>query len=436
MIRPDSSHNNAIVHRALLAVLLGAACGAASAASTERLTVGSAGEESQAHSFVHSISADGRYVAFMSRADNLVAGDTNKAMDVFVRDLETGLTERVSVSGDGTQGNKGSRFPSISGDGRYVAFVSDADNLVAGDLNRRSDVFVHDRSTGATTRVNISAVGTEARFGHSHVAAISDNGRFVAFSSDATNLVADDKNQTSDIFVRDLEAQTTERISLSNGGVEANNASLQVAISSDGRIVAFFSHASNLVPDDGNDQPDVFVRDRKTGKTTRVSVAGDGKEVPGVNGLELDISGNGRFVGFTSTAKLTPDDTNGRPDVFVHDRNTGTVERISVGRNGNQGDGGSGAVSISTTGRYVAFTSAAKNLVSGDGNAVLDVFVRDRVKGTTRRYSVPDGGGEANRASLLGKISGNGGVVAFTSVANNLVPDDTNRKADGFVRTR
>jgi Tol biopolymer transport system component len=416
MIRPDSSHNNAIVHRALLAVLLGAACGAASAASTERLTVGSAGEESQAHSFVHSISADGRYVAFMSRADNLVAGDTNKAMDVFVRDLETGLTERVSVSGDGTQGNKGSRFPSISGDGRYVAFVSDADNLVAGDLNRRSDVFVHDRSTGATTRVNISAVGTEARFGHSHVAAISDNGRFVAFSSDATNLVADDKNQTSDIFVRDLEAQTTERISLSNGGVDANNASLQVAIS--------------------NDQPDVFVRDRKTGKTTRVSVAGDGKEVPGVNGLELDISGNGRFVGFTSTAKLTPDDTNGRPDVFVHDRNTGTVERISVGRNGNQGDGGSGAVSISTTGRYVAFTSAAKNLVSGDGNAVLDVFVRDRVKGTTRRYSVPDGGGEANRASLLGKISGNGGVVAFTSVANNLVPDDTNRKADGFVRTR
>ncbi len=229
------------------------------AATTERVSVSSAEAEGNYRSNWSSVSADGRYVAFSSLADNLVAGDTNGVVDVFVRDRVTGITDRVSVSGAGEQGNDWSNWPSISADGRYVAFMSTANNLVAGDTNGSWDVFVRDRVSGETERVNVSSAGAEAN-GPSGYSVISADGRYVAFMSDATNLVPGDTNGRADVFVRDRMAGETQRVSVSSAGVEADGRSDENSISADGRYVAFGSRASNLVPGDTNGTRDIFVR--------------------------------------------------------------------------------------------------------------------------------------------------------------------------------
>jgi Tol biopolymer transport system component len=376
------------------------AAGAAANAGngTERVSVDSAGNQGNLPSYSTAISADGRFVAFASDADNLVPGDTNGQTDIFVHDRKTGATERVSIDSAGNQGNLPSFDPAISANGRFVAFRSDADNLVPGDTNGGgppfgADVFVHDRRTGATERVSIDSAGNQGNL-PSFDPAISANGRFVAFSSFADNLVPGDTNGgdllfgAADVFVHDRRTGVTTRVSVDSAGNQANNGSLAPAISANGRFVAFSSDADNLVPGDTNGGggpfltgTDAFVHDHKTGATERVSIdsAGNQGNLPSYSAA---ISANGRFVAFSSDAdNLVPGDTNGETDAFVHDRKTGATERVSIDSAGNQGNNFSYSAAISANGRFVAFGSLADNLVPGDTNGQIDVFVHDRKTG-------------------------------------------------------
>jgi len=405
------------------------------AQSTERVSVSSAGLEGISDSDRPAISADGRHVAFASLASNLVSNDTNGADDCFVHDRQTGQTVRISVDSAGLQCNGESSHPAISADGRFVAFVSAGTNLVPGDSNGRRDVFVHDRHTGQTRRVSVSTAGAQGN-ADSELPSISADGRFVAFSGAASTLVAGDTNLHEDVFVHDLLTGRTSRISADSFGVQGNDHSRTPSLSADGRIVAFASQASNLVPADTNHQMDVFVHDRSTALTSRVSVSSLGTQSHG-SGNDLSISADGRFVVFESSAtNLVSGDTNGYQDVFVHDRGTLQTSRVSVNSAGVQGNGRSNSRSISADGRFVAFASYAPNLVPGDANGHRDAFVHDRWQSQTFRVSVSSAGGEGNDASWLPSISADGKCIAFLSAARNLVPGDRNLVNDAFVRDR
>jgi Tol biopolymer transport system component len=406
---------------------------------TTRVSVASDGTESNNHSYLPSISADGRYIAFRSDADNLVPGDTNSKSDVFVRDRETGMTTRVSVATDGSQANGNSGFfgISISFDGRFVAFDSEASNLVPGDTNQTWDVFVHDRQTSITTRVSVSSDGIQGN-SESISPVLSADGRFVAFGSDATNLVPGVTNQAGDIFMHDRWTGETTRVSVANDGSQFNGASFSHSISSDGRYVAFvlMERHSDWHPTGGTD---VLVHDRLTGETTIVSVSSDGTYGNGWSGFHggTAISGNGRFIAFGSDAtNLVPGDTNDVIDIFVHDRQTGETTRVSVASDGTQGDGNSVSPSLSYDGQFVAFQSFATNLVLGDTNNAPDIFLHDRQNGETTRVSVTRDGLQGNNSSYRTSISAEGRYVAFASDASNLVPEDANGVRDIFVHDR
>jgi len=354
---------------------------------TELVSVDSSGVQGNAASVWPSISADGKVVAFASGATNLVAGDTNGYGDVFVHDRATGVTERVSVDSTGAEGDRGGTFPSISADGQIVAFTSRSANLVAGDTNGFVDVFVYDRSTGITERVSMDSSGAESNGESQGFVAISADGQIVAFYSDASDLVAGDTNGVSDVFVHDRSTGITERVSVDSLGVEGNGDSgysdFGASISADGQIVAFYSSASNLVDGDTNGVYDVFIHDRSTGITERVSVDSFGVEGNGGSGYGASspptISADGRFVAFYSLASnLVAGDTNGTNDVFVHDRATGITERVSVDSLGAEGNGAGYGSAISANGYAVAFFSYASNLVAGDTNGYGDVFVNER----------------------------------------------------------
>ncbi|MHB8974090.1 MAG: SdrD B-like domain-containing protein [Pirellulaceae bacterium] len=345
--------------------------------SIERVSVTTNGTQGNDLSNSASISADGRYVAFTSAASNLVPDDTNGFADVFVYDRQADLIERVSIASDGTQANHMSSAPSISADGRYVAFISGASNLVPGDTNRQQDVFVYDHQMNTTERVSIASDGTQTT-GLSSDPSISADGRYVAFNSQASNLVPGDTNAATDVFVYDRQTDTIERVSVAANGAQANGPCFVYGspISADGRYVAFYSYASNLVPSDTNGTDDIFVYDRQADTIERVSVAADGTQGNGKSGSP-SISLDGRYVGFTSLASnLIPGDTNGTYDNFVYDRQTDAIQRVSVATDGTQGNAESNyPPAFSGDGHYVAFTSAASNLVPGDTNGIGDIFV-------------------------------------------------------------
>jgi Tol biopolymer transport system component len=416
---------------ALLAIVVPAAFPAG--AKTTRVSVSSRGAQANGKSRAQSISADGRFVAFDSFAGNLVGGDTNGSEDVFVHDRRTGKTTRVSVSSKGAEANLNSDTPSISANGRFVAFVSFASNLVGADTNGSHDIFVHNRRTGKTRRVSVTSSGAQAR-GLSFGPSISANGRFVAFASFASDLVPGDTNGL-DVFVHDRRTGKTRRVSVSSSGAQARENSSDPSISADGRFVAFESSASNLVRADTNEHEDLFVRDLRTGKTRRVSVSSSGAQAHG-NSFDPSISASGRFVAFASLARnLVSGDTNHDPDIFVRDRRRGKTRLVSVSSAHRQGNDRSRFdPSISADGRFVAFESLASNLVSGDTNHDQDIFVRDRRMGKTTRISVSASGAQADGDSLGPSISAGGRLVAFESFAGNLVSGDTNQRADVFVR--
>ncbi|MFN0009140.1 MAG: TolB family protein [Planctomycetota bacterium] len=349
--------------------------------TTERVSVDSSGVPGNSSIGDSAISADGRYVAFDSLSLNLVPGDTNGQVDIFVRDRQSGTTERVSVDSSGAQATGGGAHPSISADGRYVAFSNNAANLVGGDTNGWRDVFVRDRQAATTERVSLDSSGAQGN-NVSTRPSISADGRWVAFGSSATNLVLGDTNAVHDAFVRDRQLGTTERVSLDSSGAQGDDRSgfTGISISANGRYVAFESLATNLVPGDTNGVRDVFVRDRQSGTTERVSLDSSGAQGNGESSNPR-ISADGRSVAFDSAAtNLVPGDTNGTHDVFIRDRQSGTTERANLDSSGAQGNGSSGldCISISADGRYVAFDSLATNLVPGDTNGFNDIFVRDR----------------------------------------------------------
>jgi Tol biopolymer transport system component len=336
------------------------------------------------------ISADGRYVAFGSSATDLVPDDTNFDDDIFVWDRLTSSTERI------TDGNDPSHSPAISADGGYVAFSSWASDLTPDDLNDKSDLFVWNATTGTTTRI------TDGN-GDSYGATISADGRYIAFESAASNLVpgdTSDTNDKSDVFVWDATTATTTRVT------DSANASFFPAMSADGRYITFYAFASNQVPDDTSGWWDVFVWDATTGTTTRIT---DGDE----NSLDPTISGDGRYITFWSAASnLVPNDTNG-PGLFRWDATNGAIVRVSSGGE---------APLISADGRYVIFNHA--------GDSFQDVFVWDATTATATNIT------HGNGRSYRGSVSANGGLITFSSEAFNLVPGDANGSVDVFLWDR
>jgi len=402
---------------------------------TERVSIASDGTEGNGGSRTPSVSGDGRFVAFFSSADNLIEDDTNGKQDIFVHDGHTGQTERVSVASDGMQGNDVSINAVVSADGRFLAFYSAATNLVEGDSNGYGDIFVHDRETDQTTRVSVASDGTQGN-DNSFVPSISGDGRLVAFYSDASNLVPGDTNGYHDAFVHDRRTGQTTRISVASDGTQADNKSMVPSLSTDGRFVAFYSYAENLVEGDTNGWQDVFVHDRETGETARVSVATDGTQGNG-HSQHPAMSADGRFVAFLSAASsLVEGDSNGYGDIFIHDRQTGETTRVSVESDGTQGSGDSLYPSVSADGRFVAFYSYASDLVSGDTNGAGDMFVHDRQTGQTQCVSVASDGTQGNASPYRSSINADGRFVAFVSSAGNLVEGDTNGAWDIFVHDR
>ncbi|MCL5107597.1 MAG: hypothetical protein M1401_01725 [Chloroflexi bacterium] len=398
-----------------------------------RVSLATGGLEANDVSARPAVSADGRFVAFQSYAGNLVPGDTNGYADIFVHDRATGQTGRVSVATNGSQANGHSYAPSISADGRYVVFYSQADNLVENDGNAYNDVFLHDRQTGTTSRVSVAAGGGPPD-GGSADPKISADGRYVVFSSLAGNLLAEYQSRTlSRIFVFDGATGQTSLVSAGPDGSTANGHSYRPSLSADGRYVAFDSVATNLVPEDSNGTADVFVYDRTTGQTVRASLGTGGAQADGAS-LTADISPDGRYVAFQSSAtNLVAGDTNGAADVFVRDLQAGQTSRVSLSSGGGQASASSASPSLSRDGKYVAFASPAAELSPGDTNGYADIFVHERATAQTRRVTLGLDGQQANGGSLNPALSADGGLVALASDASNLVASDDNATRDIFV---
>ena len=403
--------------------------------STSRVTVTSSGDEVYWGGSAPSIAGDGSKICFTSFSDELVPGDTNQYDDVFVHDRTDGSVVRASVSSAGVEGNYPSENGSLSADGRFVAFESAANNLVPNDFNISRDIFVRDLVAGTTERVSVASNGAEV-FGNNSHPSLSRDGRFVAFESTSSELVPEDHNGQPDVFVHDRVAGTTVCVSVNSNGREGHQQSAAGQISADGRFVVFASLADNLVSNDKNGSWDIFVHELQTGQTTRASVSSSGAESIGVS-FDPSISADGRVVAFHSAAKtLVPGDTNDQLDCFVHDRLTGVTERVSVNSAGKQGRADSIRPALSADGRYVAFQSLSKDLVSVPTGKNWSVYLHDRQTGLTTLESVSSEGvtGELNSSSA--ELSADGRYVCFTSAGIGIVPADENGSIDVFARDR
>jgi len=333
------------------------------------------------------ISADGRFVVFYSVATNLVPGDVNGAQDAFLRDRQNGTTELVSVATNGAQGNDSSQACSVSSDGRFVAFLSRATNLTPAGSGGYSQVYVRDRTLAVTECVSVDPSGLPGD-GDIYGASLSSDGRYVAFHGLATSLVAGDTNGKQDVFLRDRQNAATELVSVHTFGFQATDDSYHGRVSADGRFIVFFSLAMNLT--NGDAWPptdfDVFLRDRQNGTTQCVSLTPAGLTGNSHSSFP-SISEDGRYVAFeTSATDFLPlnTDTNGVPDVYLWDRLTNTKVRVSVSSGGAQSNGQSSRPSLSAGGQVVAFTSSGNHLVPSDTNGTADIFVRQWQDGTAR----------------------------------------------------
>jgi hypothetical protein len=391
--------------------------------TTTRVSVPSGGGLANNFSDVPAISTDGRYVVFSSRASNLAAADTNGVDDVFVHDVLTGTTERVSVATGGAEGNGFSREGSISANGRFVAFVSAATNLVPDDTNNQSDVFVRDRQSATTSRVSVGPGGVQGNFGAIQ-AVISANGRYVAFVGSSNNLVANDTNSLLDIFRFDRDTSETIRINVSTGGGQAvGGHTFRPSISADGSFVAFDTEATNMISGDTNGLADVFVRDVQANTTTRVSVGPGGVQGNNVSNSP-SISADGRFVSFSSAS--TNFASNGHIGIFVRDRqNPATTSPVAV-VDSNATQGRPIRSMISGDGAFVCFDTVQ--------NPTSQITLVKRETLAKTLLSVAPNGDPANGSAIECMVNGDGSVTAFRTVASNLVPGDTNNQVDVFVR--
>jgi dipeptidyl aminopeptidase/acylaminoacyl peptidase len=398
------------------------------------------------------MSPNGRYVVIKSAATNLVPEDANGSDEYYLKDTKTGTVKKISVAHGGGEANaaiESKDRAGVSANGRYVVFSSSASNLVAQDANNGSDVFLRDLKTGTTSRVSVGLAGTP-NSGGGFAPSISDNGRRVAFESASADLVADDTNNNRDIFVRDLKGLTTKRISVSSDGVQSEppppnpgvpNSNLkynyEAVISGNGKAVAFSSYSGNLVPNDTNNGSDVFLHTLKTGITQRVSLVTGGGQAPTYRtdgSSSPSISANGQIVAFISVGNLANDPPRfGQPDSYVHNVKTQVTTRVEAPVANTFSRSGASSPSISRSGRYVSFTSRDADIVAGDTNGAYDVFVLDRKTGGYRLASVDSAGVQGNDASRSGYVANGGKLVSFTSSATNLVSNDTNGVSDVFV---
>jgi Tol biopolymer transport system component len=432
-------HIRRAITLAIVAVMVGVLASGAWAASgsTERVSVATDGGDPSANSSWPSVSTDGRYVAYSSWASNLVPSDTNDQSDIFITDRVTGATSLMSVGSDGVQANGSSFTPSISGNGDIVAFRSDATNLVVGDDEGHIDIFVHVVSTGRTIRVSQRPNGRGANE-DSQDPSISADGRIVAFASLASNLVTEPVNATGlccDIFVHRISTGANTLGDPMRSGDGASDSFLPV-LSATGRYLAFGSWGCGIAKGvECLDESNVYELDTKTGAMTLVSRAYSGDVGFGC-GANPAISADGSQVAFISDGvNLVRHDTNSAYDVFLRDLSTGVTTRVSVTSKEAQTNGGLGRVTMSSDGRYVVFQSDAWNIVPGDENLVADIFVRDSRSGRTVRASVAADGSEADGYSADAAIAADGSVVAFESDADNLAPPDANLTTDIFTRS-
>ena len=370
------------------------------------------------------VAANGRFVTYVSLASNLVPSDGNGVYDVFVHDAKTRVTERVSVDKVGGDPNGISSVPDISANGRFVTFQSMATDLTDGDVNSALDIYVRDRKTGQTLLASRTPEGT-AGDSHSSWASISENGRYVVFESDATNLVAGDTNGKKDVFRFDRKTKTVILVSRPAAGGASNGDNSSATISKSGRYVAFASLASNLVQGDGNGAKDVFVADLKKGALTRVGGAGTSDRPT--------LSASGQVLAFDSTAgDLVSDDANSVGDVFAMNRKTNEVTRLSLSKGLDEQNGDGNATCVSPTGRYVGFGSHGTNLAGSDQNGFEDAYLRDTLTGTTERLSFDWLDGEPNGDCTPVSISKDAKFVLIIADASDLVPGDDNGQADLF----
>jgi Tol biopolymer transport system component len=427
--------------------------------TTIRVSVSSNGEEGNEASYSPSISANGRYIVFSSNANNLVEGDNNECgyldghcEDVFLHDVVTTQTVLISKGTNGVQGNGGSTQPSISADGRFIAFESFATNFTYKDTYDYVQIYVHDRQHGQTTLISINSYGTPGQRS-SFEPSMSADGRLITFHSYAFNLAGIDTNKVChgagigdyncpDIFLHDQETGIVTLISKNTEGKSGNGTSIYPSISANGRYIAFESTANDLVENDTNNScsdpllggncADIFVNDIEQNITSLVSVNSNGVQGD-LSSHKPAISADGRYIVFYSSATtLIENDTNGIPDVFLHDRLTGITKRVSIDSNGSETNGLSEDPAISADGRFIVFKSSADNLVPGDlnnycyGENCPDIFIHDQFTGETKRVSVASDGTEGNYTSDEPTISADGKFIAFRSLASNLVPGDTN----------
>ncbi|GGQ31244.1 hypothetical protein GCM10010266_62940 [Streptomyces griseomycini] len=413
----------AVIAGAMVATAALSASAAPERGETERVNVSATGAQVSADSRTVSMSGDGRYVVFESDADNLVPGDANGRVDVFLRDLRRGTVERVSVRDDGGEYTMHAYAPQISADGRYVTFTADTGSIEEGTYY--SGRFLWDRVKDRTEVVSLTDDDrpVAGAYGDTEV---SRDGRYVAFVSDLADH-GDERTDTmwAGLYLRDRKEGTTRLVSLttapSSGGTSWYFAGF--TMSADGSRVAYRIFQNR--PGTGSA---VYVHDRDSGRTERFDPEGQGSTLP-------TFSGNGRYAAFASAGSgLVPGDTNGKDDVFVRDLRTGATERVSLTAAGGQTDGDSGGPVISEDGRHVVFRSDASGLVAGE-TARGPLFVRDLRTGVNQRVTVAHDGGESDSQSWADvALSRDGRVVAFESWATNLVPDDTNGLRDVFVR--
>ncbi len=365
------------------------------------------------------LSADARFVVFASLASNLVPGDTNGTLDTFLIDREQGTIERVNLGDHGQQANGPTYVAHVSGDGRFVVFTSLATNLVSGPGARHEDVFLRDRQTGTTRQLSADVLFGQTVHRTSWPS-LSDDGRFVVFSAQAS--------PSSLVLVYEIESETLEIANIApNDGIVGANTNERAAISGDGRYVVFITQSI------WNEESNALLRDRQSGTTTRIDMS---SAAPREYVYEPSISRDGRFISFaSSTLELVAGDTNGHEDVFIHDRELGTTERVSLDLAGSRIEGDSFPAGLSDDGRFVSFrtTGIAE---SGDQGPVQRNYVRDRLTGTTERICQTPEGEAGNGWGLASyhSLAGDGSMSVFSSGADNLVDGDTNGLSDLFIR--
>jgi hypothetical protein len=380
------------------------------------------------------MSANGRYVAFASDAPNLVPGDTNQTGDIFVRDRMTRGTERVSVASDGTQANSRSSAPRISADGRFVTFMSGATNLVPNTTNTWPNIYVHDRDTGATELISVGSDGTESD-SISANPAISGDGRYVVFHSRSWLLHPDKAHGGWDVFLRDRQTGTTELVSRATDGTPSNTDALMPDISADGRWVVFHSPALVLDPTSTTGVFDIFLLNLETRELQRISRGNDGRNSNWNSGWPR-INADGSVIIYRSEAtNLVPETRFTGWDIFAYDRITARTERVSVSPTGSEPNQILDGHVVSGDGRYIAYHTRSP-LAQDVTNQHLNVYIHDRVTRATERISRARSGEEADSGAVAAALSGDGRAVAFVGSGRSWVPEKTNTAAEIYLHER